>query len=116
VLITQEPRTCISFPSKASEEDSIDYPLDLSEMSVSVQSRRESKSLEKKSIQLSSSDKEEPGEDPTELSFTSKTTPELSLTTKDKPKVVPSPVQLPRKHQNFGLKSPLMQDPFSEII
>jgi hypothetical protein len=115
-LITQELRTCILFPSKASEEDSIDYPLDLSEMSVSAQSRRVSKSLEKKFTQLSSSDKEEPGEDLMEPSFTSKTTPELSSIIKDKQKAAPSLAQSPRKPQNFGPRSHPTPDPSFEMI
>jgi hypothetical protein len=115
-LITQELKICTSLQFKELEADSTDSQLDPSEMFVSVQSKRVFKNSERKSIQLSSSDKEEPGEDLTELSFTSKTTPELLSIIKDKPKVAPSPVQSPKKLQNSGLKSHPTPDPSFEMI
>ena len=114
--IIQVLRTCTSFPSKASEADSIDSQPDPSETLFSPQSKRVSKSSERKSTPLSSSDKEDAGEDRTVLLFTSKTTPESSLTTRDKQRAAPSPVQSPKKLQNSGLRSHPMQDPFSEIL
>jgi hypothetical protein len=113
-LIIQELKICTSLQFKELEVDSTDSQLDLSEMFVSVQLKRVSKNSERKFIQQSSSDKEEPGEDLTELSFILKTTLELSLTTKDKQKVALLPVQSPKKLQNYGLKSHLTPDPFSE--
>jgi hypothetical protein len=116
VPTTQELKICTSLQFKELEVDSTDSQLDQSEMSVSVQSKRVSKNSERKFTQLSSSDKEEPGEDPTVLSFISKITPELSSITKDKPKVVPSLAQLLKKLQNSGPRFHHTQDPSSERL
>ncbi len=114
--IIQVLRTCTSFPSRASEADSTDSQPDPSETSFSPLSRRVSKNSERKSTQPSSSDKEDAGEDRTVLSFTSRTTPESSLTTRDKQRAAPLQVQSLKKLQNSGPRSRRMQDLFSEIL
>jgi len=113
--ITQEPRICSSLQSRESEAVSTDYPLALSEMFVSAQLKRVCKNSERKFIQLSSSDKEEPGEDLTVLSSTVRTTLESLSTTKEKPRVQPSPALSQKKPPSCGLRLALMLVPSSDF-